>query len=237
MDGKITPERIARVIAQSRPDIVALQEVDVGKLRTGGVDQAHLIAQQLQMDYHFYPTVRVEEEQYGDVIMTHLPMRLVKSGRLPSLPGKPALEARGAIWVEIEFAGQKLQCINTHLGLLGKERMRQVKALLGKEWLSHPDCRSPVLLCGDFNALSTFPVYQVLRRRFDEVQEKLAEHKPLNTFCGRYPVVRLDYIFIDKNIEVLKVEVPENELVRVASDHMPLIADLQLEPRRAPDTP
>lgn len=232
MDGKIAPERIARVIAQNKPDIVALQEVDVGKVRTGGVDQAHLLAKHLQMDFHFHPTVRVEEEQYGDAILTHLPMRLVKTGKLPGLSNKPHLEKRGAIWVEIEFEGVKLQCINTHLGLLGNERMAQVQALLGKEWLAHPDCRSPSLVCGDFNALPTFPVCQMLRTRFDDVQSKLVEHKPLNTFFGRYPIIRIDHIFIDQNIEVLDVDVPDNELARVASDHMPLIAELQIvQPR------
>ena len=228
MDGKISPERIARVIAQQKPDIVALQEVDVGKERTGGVDQAHLIAKQLQMDFHFHSTVRVEEEQYGDAILTHLPMRLVKIGKLPGLPDKPHLETRGAIWVEIEFEGIKLQCINTHLGLLGNERMAQVQALMGEEWLKHPECRSPSLICGDFNALSTFPVCRMLSKRYDDVQAKLAEHKPLNTFCGRYPVVRIDHIFIDQNIKVLDVDVAENELARVASDHRPLIAELEI---------
>lgn len=228
MDGKISPERIARVIAQHKPDIVALQEVDVGKIRTGGVDQAHLIAKKLQMDFHFHSTVRVEEEQYGDAILTHLPMRLVKIGKLPGLAGKPHLEPRGAIWVEIEFEGIKLQCINTHLGLLGNERMAQIQALLGEEWLGHPECSSPSLICGDFNALPTFPVCRTLSQHYDDVQEKLAEHKPRNTFCGRYPIVRIDHIFIDQNIKVLDVDVPENELARVASDHMPLIAELEL---------
>jgi len=57
MDGKISPERISRVIAQCSPDVVALQELDVGRARTDRVDQADLIAQYLQMDYHFLPTI------------------------------------------------------------------------------------------------------------------------------------------------------------------------------------
>jgi len=232
MDGKISPERIARVIARNAPDIVALQEIDVGKERTGSIDQAHIIAKQLQMDFHFHPTVRVAEEQYGDAILTHLPMRLVKSGKIPGLPNKPHLEPRGAIWVEIEFEGLRLQCINTHLGLLGQERMAQMEALMGHEWLGHPDCRSPALICGDFNALPTFPVCRMLARKFDDVQSKLPEYKPLNTFFGRYPLIRIDHIYVGKNIEVLAVDVPDNELVRVASDHRPLIAELEIVQER-----
>ncbi len=55
MDGRLSTSRIARIIAQCRPDIVALQELDVGRGRTGGIDQAHAIAQELEMEFHFHP--------------------------------------------------------------------------------------------------------------------------------------------------------------------------------------
>ena len=85
IDGKLSPRRVARVISRYEPDIVALQEVDVGRLRTRQADQARVIAECLQMDYHFHPTIQVEEEAYGDCILSRLPMRLVKAGGLPSL--------------------------------------------------------------------------------------------------------------------------------------------------------
>ena len=55
MDGRLSTSRIARIIAQCRPDVVALQELDVGRGRTGGIDQAHAIAQELEMEFHFFP--------------------------------------------------------------------------------------------------------------------------------------------------------------------------------------
>src|SRR3974390_2930226 len=93
--------RVAAVIAAQAPDIVALQELDVGRARTGGVDQAHEIAQQLGMAFHFHASLKVEEEQYGDAILTALPERLVKAGPLPGHPRFSRLEPRGAIWVAI----------------------------------------------------------------------------------------------------------------------------------------
>jgi endonuclease/exonuclease/phosphatase family metal-dependent hydrolase len=57
-DGKLDVGRIAAVIAQSRPDIVALQEVDVRRTRTGSVDQAHAIAERLGMHFHLTPPSR-----------------------------------------------------------------------------------------------------------------------------------------------------------------------------------
>jgi endonuclease/exonuclease/phosphatase family metal-dependent hydrolase len=228
MDGKLSPERIARVIARYAPDVVALQELDVGRARTEGMDQAHRIAHYLAMDFHFHPAMHIKEERYGDAILTHLPMRLVKAGPLPGLPAKPGLEPRGALWVAIDVNGTEIQVINTHLGLLPRERKVQVEALLGPDWLAHPDCRSPVVLCGDFNARPSSPPSRRLRTRLNDAQIELDRHRPRGTFFGRFPTARIDYVFIDPGLAVADIEVPDTELVRVASDHLPLIVELLL---------
>lgn len=227
MDGKLAPERIARVIARYAPDVVALQELDVGRVRTKGMDQAHLIARYLEMDFHFHPAMHIEEERYGDAILTHLPMRLVKAGALPGLTDKPLLEPRGALWVAIELGGIEYHVMNTHLGLSPRERRVQAEALLGADWLGHPDCRGPVVLCGDFNALPSSRVCRQLRTHLHDAQIELKQHRPRRTFSGRFPAARIDYIFTEPAIEVLDIEVPDTELARVASDHLPLIAELR----------
>ena len=227
MDGKLAPERIARVIARYAPDVVALQELDVGRARTEGMDQAHLIARYLEMDFHFHPAMYIEEERYGDAILTHLPMRLVKAGTLPGLPDKPRIEPRGALWVAIELNGIEYQVMNTHLGLLPRERRVQAEALLGPDWLGHPDCRGPVVLCGDFNAFPSSPACRRLRTRLHDAQIELDSHRPRSTFFGRFPTARIDHVFVDPGIEVLDIEVPDTELVRVASDHLPLIVEMR----------
>jgi endonuclease/exonuclease/phosphatase family metal-dependent hydrolase len=225
MDGRLAPERIARMIARHGADVIALQELDVGRPRTGGLDQVHLIARYLAMDFHFHPALHLEDERYGDAILTHLPMRLVRAG---ALPGAPGLEPRGALWVAVDAGGgRELQVINTHLGLDARERRLQVDALLGPQWLEHADCRAPVVLCGDFNALPASPACRRLRQRLRDVQTDEAR-RPSGTFFGRFPLVRIDYIFASRDMSVLKVEVPRSALARVASDHLPLIAELGL---------
>ncbi|WOJ93118.1 endonuclease/exonuclease/phosphatase family protein [Congregibacter variabilis] len=228
MDGKLSPERIARVINRYAPDVIALQELDVGRLRTGGIDQAQLIANQLEMSMHFHASVHMEEERYGDAILTRFPMRLVKAGLLPGLPKKPALEPRGALWVAIDVDGTELQVMNTHLGLYQRERKRQVEALLSDQWLGHPQCRGPLLLCGDFNAMPSSTVCKKLQTRLVDAQIELESHRPKNTFFGRFPTARIDHIYVDPAIGVSDIEVPSSALVRVASDHLPLIAELTL---------
>ncbi len=228
MDGKLNPERIARVIARCNPDVVALQELDVGRARSGGVDQAHLIAHYLEMDFHFHPSIHIEEERYGDAILSHLPMHLVKAGPLPGLADKPQLEPRGALWVSIDVHGTEVQVINTHLGLFARERMAQTKALLGEEWLAHKACRSPVILCGDLNALPLSAVCNRLRQRLNDAQVEAEHHRPAGTFFGRFPTARIDYIFIDLALEAAAIHIPKTELVRLASDHLPLVTEVRL---------
>jgi len=228
MDGKAAPHRIARVIAQYGPDIVALQELDVGKARTGGVDQAGVIAEDLQMEFHFHPVIRMEKGLYGNAILTRFPMKLVKAQRLPGLPNRPHLEPRGALWASIDVPGGQVQLINTHLGLRGKERRLQVEALLGEGWLAHPDGQESVILCGDFNALPLWPVHVCIGRRLKDAQMALGDHRPMSTWFGRYPAVRIDHVFVGRAIKVFAVNVAKTALARVASDHLPLIVDLRL---------
>lgn len=226
MDGKLDAERIARVIARARPDVVALQELDVGRIRSLGMDQAHLIAHYLEMDFHFHPAMHIEEERYGDAILTHLPMRLIKADILPGLPGKPGLEPRGALWVAIDLHGKEVNIINTHLGLYPSERLAQVEALLSGDWLANEKCHGPVILCGDFNALPSSPVCRSLSGRLNDVQTVTRKHRPKGTFSGRFPAVRIDHIFIGPELEVSGIEIPSWEMARLASDHLPLVAEL-----------
>ncbi|MFT4582547.1 MAG: endonuclease/exonuclease/phosphatase family metal-dependent hydrolase [Gammaproteobacteria bacterium] len=230
MDGKLSPERIARIITRYDVDVVCLQELDVGRTRTNGVDQAHTIARSLEMDFHFYPSVHLEEEQYGDAILTSLPMRLNKAQQLPSAASRFQLEPRGALWVTIDFNGRDIQLLNTHLGLLPSERAQQMDALVGEAWLNHPDCTGARILCGDFNATPSSPVCRKLDRHLSDAQVELENHRPRKTFFGRYPTARIDHVYISKEFQVRDTMVPRGNLVQVASDHLPLVVELTLAP-------
>jgi endonuclease/exonuclease/phosphatase family metal-dependent hydrolase len=132
VDRKLDLGRTAAVIAAEAPDIVALQEVDVGRARTAWEDQAHRLAERLGMAFHFNAALTVEEERYGDAILTALPQRLVKAGPLPGHPLFPGLERRGALWTAVELGAEELHVVNTHLGLVPREQQIQAAALLGR---------------------------------------------------------------------------------------------------------
>jgi endonuclease/exonuclease/phosphatase family metal-dependent hydrolase len=233
LDRRWSPERIAEVIAACHPDVVALQELDVGRARSGGVDQAEMIAAALGMDVHFFPALRVMEELYGDAILSRLPARLVKTGGLPALRRVPGLEPRGALWSSIRIGEVDLQVINTHLGILRRERVKQIDALLGPEWLGHPDCHDPLVFIGDFNAVPQSRIYRRLARRFADVQRAPCVARARATYPSRFPSLRIDHVFVSRSIEILAAATVRTPLARLASDHLPLVADLHIAaPRR-----
>jgi endonuclease/exonuclease/phosphatase family metal-dependent hydrolase len=228
VDGKLDVTRIAKVIAGCRPDIVALQELDVGRARTGGVDQAHAIAQLLGMSFHFHPAFKVEEERYGDAILSASPIRLVKAGPLPGSHAVRGLEPRGALWVKLEVDGADLDVVNTHLGLVPHEQRAQAGALLGHDWMGHADCTDPAILLGDFNATPRHGAYRRLAARLRDAQNHgLA--RPAATFPSRLPMLRIDHVFVSRSVKVAHVHTPGGALVRTASDHLPLVVDFHIE--------
>ena len=231
LDGTLSPERIARVIARIEPDVVALQELDVGRSRTGGIDQAQAIARHLGMLVHFHPTYSVAGEQFGDAVLSRLPMRVVRTGPLPGAEGHPDLEPRGAVQVEIDAGDVTYTVINTHLSIHPRERRLQVEALIGPEWLGRVPPDAHLVLCGDFNAGPGFPTCRSIGRHLTDVQIGLDGHRPRRTWGGRFPLARIDHIFIDGSVDILHVEVPHTHLTRTASDHLPLFADLRVERR------
>jgi endonuclease/exonuclease/phosphatase family metal-dependent hydrolase len=227
-DRRLDVGRVAAVLAQLGPDIVALQELDVGRRRTGNVDQAHQIAERLEMTHHFHAALQVEEERYGDAILTTLPERLVKAGPLPGYDPIRSLEPRGALWVEVEVDGRPLQVINTHLGLVPREQQIQAHHLAGKAWLDHGDCAWPAILLGDFNATSSSLVYRTLTTKLKAARRLARRKRPSSTFPSPLPVLRIDHLFVSPEIEVLDVFAPFDPLTRTASDHLPLVMDFEI---------
>jgi endonuclease/exonuclease/phosphatase family metal-dependent hydrolase len=227
-DRRLDVGRVAAVLAALQPDIVALQELDVGRRRTNHVDQAHEIARRLEMTHHFHAALQVEEERYGDAILTCYPERLVKAGPLPGYPRVRGLEPRGALWVEVDIGGRPLQILNTHLGLVPREQQVQAAALAGPAWLEHPDCRWPTILLGDFNATASSVVYRTLTQRLQPARRLAKNKAPTSTFPSPLPVLRIDHVFVSPGIEVQAVTAPFDPLTRVASDHLPLVMDFDL---------
>ena len=226
LDGRLSPERIARVIARHAPDIVALQEVDVGRSRTGHLDQARRDRRRARDD----PRIPSHRHRRRRALRRHDTQPPSTPTGPRRRPPQPRPRTAGAIWVEVdvpdgEGSTRAVQLINTHFSL-HRERAMAAGALLGPDWLGHPSAQHDIVLCGDFNALSWFPSLRQLSRRLADAQTGLDGHRPRRTWFGRFPIGRIDHILVDPNWTVVHVEVPDDILARVASDHRPVLVDI-----------
>lgn len=229
MDDRISPDRIMRVISRRNPDIVALQEVDVGRKRTGGINQAQYIAEMLGMDYLFYPVLHIHNETYGNAILSKFPMKLIKQHHLPRTHQSSRSELRGALWAEIDIHGTKVQLINTHLGLSPAERKLQARDIFSSHWIGEKGEYDHLIICGDFNAPPGSPAYNIFKQHLTDIQLQSGVQNIKNTWYSRYPIRRIDHIFVGKGIRVQKYDVPATKLEQVASDHLPLISEILIE--------
>ena len=229
LDGKTSPDRIARVIARQGVDVVALQEIDVGRNRSGKIDQAESIARKLGMTFHFQPSISLAEGKYGNAILSRYPLKMIRMDALPRLKASRLFEPRGALWVEIDVSGIKVNLITSHLSLWPAERLLQAEALLGPDWAGSAVCQAPVILCGDFNASPRSRVCKRIGCKLRDAQLIVESHKPKSTWLASHPFSRIDHFFVSPDIEVMSIAVPTTELDRIASDHLPLIVDLKVD--------
>ena len=109
MDGRVLTSRIARVIEEYQPDLVALQELDFGRRRSERHDQPNLIADALGMNSQFCPTVVDKDEQYGHALLSHWPMHIVRTAIFSHHAEKRHIEPRGALWIRVEMDGGEHQ--------------------------------------------------------------------------------------------------------------------------------
>jgi endonuclease/exonuclease/phosphatase family metal-dependent hydrolase len=231
-DGNVRLQPAVEVIRSLNPDIVALQEVDMGITRSRYRHQAKVLSDRLEMEFFFYPLVQFETRHFGLAFLSCLPFTIVKCDRLPTVLPRFRLQKRGAVWIRIDHLPRPIHIFNTHLGLFHRERQRQVEALLSRNWLEAVPRDEAVVLCGDLNAGPRSWTYRNLSARLSDVQKKSeGGQRPQPTFSSRRPILRIDHIFISKHLAPLSVKVLTSRTTQMASDHLPLSAELHVNPQ------
>jgi endonuclease/exonuclease/phosphatase family metal-dependent hydrolase len=226
-DGRVSPRRIAKLIAQQAPDVVALQEIEHGRARSRHEHQAALIAETLGYHLAFCPAVTVGDERYGHAVLSRHPLETVKMELLPAPKRSWWPEPRAALWTRVVIGGRPLNLLTTHLGLSMAERMLQIQALLGSKWIGALPADEPVILCGDFNFAAGSAPHRLAVTHLRDVAE--TRRRELRTFPSARPLVQIDHIFVSAHFAVEDITTVRNDLSRVASDHLPLVASLRLE--------
>jgi endonuclease/exonuclease/phosphatase family metal-dependent hydrolase len=231
-DGRRDAERIARVIEELRPDVVGLQEVGVPELPPGTADPAALLGALTGMRSAFGPTTPQRRGfAYGNAVLSRHPIQATRNYDL----SVPRREPRGCLRADVEIDQAVVHFFAAHLGLHWRERRRQAAQLLSADILRDAALAHPLVLVGDFNSLSNrSAVPRWLRRQL--VDCALAVRNEAPTFPTLFPLLRLDRCFVDSAFRVESVEVHRSPLARRASDHLPLVVELELLPaaRRPP---
>jgi endonuclease/exonuclease/phosphatase family metal-dependent hydrolase len=225
-DQKRSETRIADVIAESLADIVGLQELDLSRRRSGGVDQSALIAGQLGWHRYFHPAMRTGDEHYGDAIVSRFPLTLRRAGELPGPAPSYCREKRGAISMDAETPLGLVRIVNTHFGLGWSERLLQARLLASAEWLGGSSPDTPLILLGDLNSLPGSRPYRAFAQKLRDVRRLVHPVRLFRTFPTAFPILAVDHIFINLGLRPLSLNVHRSPLARVASDHYPLIAEL-----------
>lgn len=210
---------IAHVINEKKPDLVALQEIDVNNRRSGiELDEAAVLGSLTGMHHFFVKGIDYEGGAYGVAILSKLPILKIDSLRLPIAEGSDG-EPRVLAIVTVE--PQKNRPISfacTHLDLKEQNRILQSAAIVRKL----DQYKHPVILCGDFNAKPGSDVINYFDKFFS--RSKTAGAAAF-TIPEKKPNREIDFVmYKPKTVFTQKKHVVVNE--PYASDHLPVYVEL-----------
>lgn len=218
LDGRTLPRRISEVLADIRADVIALQEV-VGP-GPRGVDHAEEIGARLGMGWIMAPARHLRGHQFGNVVLSHLPIVHHTHYDLSWRTCEPRCCQR----VDLALNGHRtLHLYNVHLGTALLERRHQALRLAA---IVH-DRRvaGAKIVLGDFNEWMRGLATRMLNERLRSVDLRQFLRRR-RTYPGLFPVLHLDHIYYEGPVEVVGVELPRTRKSLVASDHLPLVAEL-----------
>ncbi|MGV2976193.1 endonuclease/exonuclease/phosphatase family protein [Roseibium alexandrii] len=218
VDARRRPDRTLKVIGELQCDVIALQEADkrFGP-RESTLNRDHILAQT-----NFRPVPFAVGEHslgwHGNAILVRQGIEILDHRRIEL----PTLEPRGAVAVDLEVEDQKIRVAAMHLSLIGHFRKKQISSLMhqlheGLDYL-------PTILIGDLNEWrDDAKSIRLLEKRYEVTT-------PGRSFPSPLPVGSLDRIITSPEFTVQKAGVHKSKTARIASDHLPVWAELALEP-------
>lgn len=209
-DGRTDPERIAEVIRQAAPDLVALQDVNGEKDR----GQLAYLAAQLGMQSFG------QDRSGGNAFLSLIPLKGVQEYSLA--------RAGCCQRADIDIGGQRLYLYNLRLDPGFYRYRQQVRALFGPELLGRHSAQCPQLLIGDFadplSAALLFNCLGTMRRTPTPLWSA--------TYPARLPLLDRDRGYMRGGLRILDCSVLHSSLAREASSHLPITFIVQIaDPR------
>ena len=220
MDRRTSVARIADVIRELNADVVALQEV-IGA-GPGGPGQAEELGAALGMGWVMHSVRTLRGHQFGNVIISRHP--IVHHGHY-ELTWRTC-EERSCQRADVDFGhGRLLHVYNVHLGTAVLERRYQAGRLAA--FVHDHRIKGPKVILGDFNEWLRGLATKTLSALFKSID--ILEHlKRRRTYPGLFPVLHLDHIYYEGEVTVRKLELVRTRKALMASDHLPLVAELRI---------
>ena len=232
LDRRFRPERIVQVLEHHQADVVLLQEVDEGAPRSRELDLARELAEAAGYPHRAMGSnVTLRKGRYGNATLSRFPILRERNIDL-TIEGK---KRRGCQHTTVEVGsggtGRRLEIFNLHLGLAAWEREQQVGRLVHSSEFRELTWGDLCLVGGDFNDWRSrlrIAFCAVLDFACVTDREAGGSVRSLNTYPSPSPQGALDKIFVRGPWTADAVQVCRLGVSRVASDHLPVIADLKL---------
>ena len=219
IDGRTRPDRIAAVLRSVDADVIALQEVIGAGLYGGG--HAEELGAALGMGWVMAPARQLRGHHFGNAVLSRFPI----THHLEHDLSWKTCEPRRLQRVDVMVDGCTLHVYNVHLGTAILERRHQAQRLASIVTDRHVG--GPKIVLGDFNEWMRGLATELLTDRLNSVDLRNYLRRR-RTYPGLFPILHLDHIYYTGRLEVLGVDLPRTRLSLVASDHLPLVADVRI---------
>ncbi|WP_299578155.1 endonuclease/exonuclease/phosphatase family protein [uncultured Sunxiuqinia sp.] len=218
--GVIDLDAIAQVIRDSKADLIAVQELDSAAERSQNQFQLEILAQKLDMNFHFFRSIPLGEGSYGVGVLSRFPISQAQTIKLPEQAEHDAEDrVLGLVLVQLSDE-QKIYFASTHWDYKHLEN-RLLQAEKTNTIASQLD--APLIIGGDFNDVTESKPMDVLREVFTDASKEFALTIPTVN-----PKKRIDHILYTnpKRFKIGSEAVITSPLAQKASDHLPYWVDL-----------
>lgn len=223
MDRKTSPARIARILQELDADVIGVQEILDVRDGPAEFDQARHLADSLPgYTWCVGENRPLHGGAYGNMTLSRLPIASFDNYNLTHLRREP----RGCLRADLKLdVSTTIHTFNLHLGTGFLERRHQGQALL--DLLEKEVWTQPRIIFGDFNEWTRGLTTRNMARAFNTFEPKIMLNRA-RTYPGFWPILHLDHFYYDPTLHLERIHLVSSGEARVASDHLPLVADFSL---------
>ena len=232
VDRRFRPGRVVDILLHHDADLVLLQEVDEGVPRSRELDLARELG--VAAGYPHVAAgynVSLRKGRYGNALLSRWPLTIHRNIDL-TVDGK---KRRGCLHARVKIdkghhSARDLHVFNLHLGLSARERTRQVGLLARSAEFVAVGKEAACLVAGDFNdwRAQLLPIFLEILEFKCATGHRFGDGTAIRTYPSFSPTGPLDKIFYRGPMRLLGARSCRLRVSRVASDHLPVIAEFEL---------